>query len=96
MYNPDSFANFFLVIESACIEPEKPIGDFHSSSIKEQRPFIIVLERSPTVEVQPLRGIQTQGILFLKSMSERGGSDIISTPVSGVISVTGLCNHEIE
>ena len=80
LYNPDSFANFFLVIESACIEPEKPIGDSHSSSIKEQRPFIIVLERSPTVEVQPLKGnlrvIQTQGILFLKSMSEKVGSDI--------------------
>ena len=50
LYNPDSFANFFLVIESACIEPENPIGDFHSSSINEQRLFKIVLKRSPTVD----------------------------------------------
>ena len=50
LYNPDSFANFFLVIESACIEPENPIGDSHSSSINEQRPFKIVLKGYPTVE----------------------------------------------
>ena len=37
-------------MESACIEPENPIGDFHSSSINEQRPFKIVLKRSPTVQ----------------------------------------------
>ena len=50
LYNPDSFANLFLVTVSACIEPENPIGDSHSSSINEQRPVKIVLKRSPTVD----------------------------------------------
>lgn len=83
-YHPDSFAN--VLMESACLEPENLIGDSHSSSINEQRPFKIVgLE-------------QLQSVMAAKDYISKYSNDFVNSYYNIIYynsSVNNINNNEL-